>query len=97
MTDRLPFDLPFTADELVRAQQFVHPPEVASAMVRETIALAADDTGITLMDGTLLLLAALSDEVAERVVAHCPRLRKQVEQIRADPQAFVSSLRPRTG
>jgi hypothetical protein len=45
------------------------------------------------MDGDLLLLAALSEEIASRVVAYRPKLKDLVQRVRADPEAFLRSWR----
>lgn len=101
MSDTIPdwgnrFGFPFTRDEFIRAHLLVDSREVAEAMAYPIYSPEPGEfIGVSVMDGTLLLLAALSDAVAERVVAYRPGLKGEVERIRADPKRFIDSLRRR--
>jgi hypothetical protein len=80
-----PVGVPFTRDEYVRAQLQVRPREKAEALARGLFD-SPELIGAHLMDGDLLLLALLSEELAARVVAWRPSLRAQAEAWRGDPQ-----------
>jgi hypothetical protein len=83
-----PAGVPFTWEEYLRAQLQVRPRDHAEVMARRLF-----DTpgmiGAHLMDGDLLLLALLSEDLAERVVTFRPALRRPVEESRQDPAATV--------
>ena len=85
-----PAGVPFTRDEYVRAQMQVRPREGSEALAAR---LFDDPTviGAQLMDGDLLLLAMLSEELATRVVAFRPSLRTQVERFRLDGERALVS------
>lgn len=97
MADTLPygnkFGIPFTRDEYKRALLQVYPEAEAEEQVRFVYAPDSELIGVTVMDGTLLLLAALSPETADRVVAYRPKLKELVDRVRADPQAAIRSWR----
>ena len=85
-----PVGVPFTRDEYVRAQMQVRPREESEALAARLF----DDPaliGAHLMDGDLLLLAMLSEELAARVVAFRPSLRAQVERFRQDRERALAS------
>lgn len=86
-----PVGVPFTRDEYVRAQVQVRPRAEAEALAARLFN-APELIGATLMDGDLLLLALLSDELAARVVGWRPSLRVQVETLRADPHRVARTL-----
>jgi hypothetical protein len=88
------FQLPFTREEYVRAHLQVKPRKEAEALASGLFDQSPRDViGVHVMDGDLLLLAALSEEIASRVVAYRPRLRDLVQRVRADPEAFLRSWR----
>jgi hypothetical protein len=101
MAETLPQDslapLPFTREEYVRAHL-----QVRSASEAESLASGLFDTqapeviGVHVMDGDLLLLAALSDEIASRVCTYRPSLDTLVRRVRADPEGFLKSWRADT-
>lgn len=97
MGDTLPygnkFGIPFTRDEYKRALLLVFTEEEAEAQVRELYDPDSELIGVTVMDGTLYLLAALSPELADRVVAYRPSTKPLADRIRADPEAAIRSLR----
>jgi hypothetical protein len=84
-TPGAPVGVPFARNEYVRAQLQVRSREEAEALARGLFA-SPELIGAHLMDGDLLLLALLSDELAARVIARQPSLRAQVEALRGDPQ-----------
>jgi len=84
--------VPFTRDEYVRAQLQVRPREEAEALASRLF----DDPaliGATLMDGDLLLLALLGEDMAARVIALRPSLRTQVEVFRTDREKVLAGWR----
>ena len=84
-TPESPVGVPFTRDEYVRAQLQVRPREEAEALAAEFYD-APELIGVHLMDGDLVLLALLSEELAARVVVLRPSLRARVETLRKDPE-----------
>ena len=97
MADTLPygnrFGIPFTRDEFKRALLQVYTEREAEEQVRSLYDPDSELIGVTIMDGTLLLLATLSPEMADRVEAYRPRIKPLVDRIRADPQAALRSFR----
>jgi hypothetical protein len=97
MTDTLPygnrFGFPFTRDEYRAALLQVYSPEEAEPQVRFIYEPDPETIGITVMDGTLLLIAALSPELADRVEAYRPGLKPLLDVLRVDPQGFIRSRR----
>jgi hypothetical protein len=97
LSDTLPygnrFHVPFTREEMTRALLLTLPDSAAvSQIVDQIYSPDQETTGVAVTDGTLLVLAALSDDVARRVIAYRPSLTAAVEKIRADPEAFTASL-----
>lgn len=93
MADTLPygnrFGLPFTREEYKRALRVIAPADEAEI---QTLAIYEPDPetiGIGIADLNLLLLAALSDDVAQRVIAYRPKLRDEVLRIRENPEGFI--------
>jgi hypothetical protein len=97
MADTLPygnrFGIPFTQEEVKRALLQVYTEQEADEQVRRLYDPDPDVIGVTIMDGTLLLLATLSPEMADRVEAYRPKIKPLVDRIRADPQAALRSWR----
>lgn len=95
MADTLPygnrFDFPFTRDEYRRALLQVRPADEAELFVRALYEPEDDAQSVHMMDLDLLLLAALSDELAQRVTAFRPRLADSVEAVRGDSARFLQS------
>jgi len=91
-TSGSPIGVPFTRDEYVRAQLQVRSREEAEALAGQ---LFNDPAliGATLMDGDLLLLALLSQDMAARVVALRPSLRTQIEVFRTDREKVLEGWR----
>ncbi|HLL47184.1 MAG TPA: hypothetical protein VK399_10780 [Longimicrobiaceae bacterium] len=86
--------LPFTREEYVRAHLQVKSRKEAEALASGLFDQSPPEViGVHVMDGDLLLLAALSEEIASRVVAYRPKLRELVQRVRADPEAFLRSWR----
>ena len=82
---------PFTREEYTRALLQVMPPEEVSAIMNS--AFAAETIGINIADGDLLIIAALSDEMGERVLTYRPALREMVQRVRANPIVFLADVR----
>lgn len=88
------FHLPFTRDEVLRAESLLGSREHARLIVRAIYDEPdAETMGVTIMPLSLLLLATLSEDVARRVVEYRPALREEVEQVRADPDGWLARLR----
>lgn len=97
-SDTLPYGnrsgVPFTRDEMFQAHRDAGWPErYAEDLVRAIYEPDPETQGISISDGSWLLLAALSREVAERAVASRPDLRVRVAEVRADPEAFLERER----
>ena len=94
MADTLPFGnrfgLPFTREEFKRSLQPIMPEDEAEFQARVIYEPDPEAIGIGIADMNLLLLAALSDDVAQRVIAYRPRLRDAVLRIRENPKAFLA-------
>ena len=99
MTDSQPygnrFGFPFTREELERALLQLHPADEAELFVRLIYEPDDEAIGVTTTDVELLLLAALSPDVAARVAEYKPALRERVRVVQADPRAFVRLMRER--
>ena len=85
------FGFPFTREEFVRAHAQVRPRSEAEMRARRIYDPGPELIGVTVMDGDLLLLALLSAEIAERVVAYRPQIRELVQLVRADPKRVIES------
>lgn len=83
----MPLALPFTPDEMRAALILILP---ADRVEREVRHLFGPEIGhiVSISDGTLLLLASVSEDAARRVIDYAPRLREKVEEIRADPAGW---------
>jgi hypothetical protein len=107
VTDTLPYGnrwgFPFTRDEFMRAALLVHRREDAELFAKLIYepdpALMGEEEilGVEVADMEMLVLAALSEELAQRVLSYRPRLREQVGLVRRDPEAFLASLPPPGG
>ncbi|HEX8903692.1 MAG TPA: hypothetical protein VF771_02480 [Longimicrobiaceae bacterium] len=97
MADTLPFGnrfgFPFTREEYKRSLRQVLPEAEAEAQTGVIYDPDPEATGFGIADTNLLWLAALSDDVAQRVIAFRPRLRDEVLRVRQDPQAFIAAFR----
>ncbi|HEX6750862.1 MAG TPA: hypothetical protein VF092_26480 [Longimicrobium sp.] len=97
MADTLPsgnrFSLPFTREEFKRSLQFMMTADEAEVRTRILYEPDREAIGIWIADLNLLLLAALSDDVAQRVIAYRPELRDAVLRVRENPEAFTAAFR----
>lgn len=97
MPDTLPygnrFHIPFTREEYKRALLVTMSEEEAELLARQIYEPDPETIGINLMDGDLLLLASLSEDLAARVVAYRPELADFVRLLREDPEAFREEWR----
>jgi len=87
------FGFPFTREEYKRALRQITEEEDAEVRTRLIYEPDPEAIGIGVSDTDLLLLAALSDSVAQRVVAYRPRLRDAVLRVRENPTAFITGFR----
>jgi hypothetical protein len=87
------FGLPFTREEFKRSLQFMMTADEAELQAALLYEADPEAIGIWIADLNLLLLAALSDEVAQRVIAYRPGLRDAVLRVRENPEAFVAAFR----
>jgi hypothetical protein len=87
------FGFPFTREEYKRALRQITEAEEAEFRTRLIYEPDPEAIGIGISNTDLLLLAALSDSVAERVVAYRPKLRDAVLRVRANPTAFIAGFR----
>lgn len=96
MADTMPFGnrfgFPFTRDEYKRALRQILPEAQAEFRVRLVYEPDPEAIGVGVSDVDLLLLAALSDDLGERVSAYRPKLRETVERVRANPNSFISGF-----
>lgn len=96
MADTMPFGnrfgFPFSRDEYKRALRQILPEEKAEFLVRLIYEPDPEAIGVGVSDLDLMLLAALSDELGERVSAYRPKLRETVKWVRAHPAAFISGF-----
>jgi len=90
------FGFPFTREEYKRALRQITEEKEAEFRTRLIYEPDPEAIGIGLSDTDLLLLAALSDSVAQRVVAYRPRLRDAVLRVRENPTAFIAGFRRNT-
>jgi hypothetical protein len=87
------FGLPFTREEYKRALRQITEEEEAEFRTRLIYEPDPETIGIGVSDTDLLLLAAVSDSVAQRVVGYRPRLRDAVLRVRENPAAFIARFR----
>jgi hypothetical protein len=90
------FGLPFTRDEFRRSLRQIQPEEEAEFLTRAIYEPDPESIGIGISDVNLLLLAALSDDVARCVTAYRPKLREAVLRVRENPEAFLAGFRSDT-
>jgi hypothetical protein len=84
---------PFTKTELLDGLAAVMPPDAVEEF-RIDLRDLPDEPGLmTISDGMLLILAALSSDYGERVIRARPELRDEVLAVRADPAAFLERAR----
>jgi hypothetical protein len=88
------FGIPFSRAELVRAEVLGgSSPDDAVRSVSTLLETAESSLGVTIMDVTLLVLAAISEDVAARVIQYRPELHEQVQAVRRNPSRFLQGLR----
>ena len=87
------FGFPFTREEFKRSLRLILPEDKAEFRTRLIYEPDPEPIGIGMGDFNLLLLAALSDAVAQRVIAYRPELRDAVLWVREDPEGFVAGIR----
>jgi hypothetical protein len=87
------FRFPFTREEYKRALRQIFSEDDAEFQTRVIYEPDPEIIGFGIADLNLLLLAALSDAVAQRVIAYRPELRDAVLWVREDPEGFVAGIR----
>jgi len=84
---------PFTNEEVFRAGAIFMSPE----MLEEAKAIFPGSPDDPFMGHVttriLLILCALSGELADRVTASYPNLKTEAQRVRSDPETFVQSIR----
>ena len=84
---------PFTKAELLDALAAVMPAQAVEEF-RADLRDFADEPGrMTITDGMLLVLAALSEEYGQRVIGVRPDLSDRVSVVRANPAAHLERVR----
>lgn len=89
-TRKLP---PFTNSEAVDAIALVMPPEVARSARAQCGHFPDTPCMFWISDGMLLVLAAMSDDLARRVAGFRPDLAPKVEEVREDPAGYIEKVR----
>jgi hypothetical protein len=91
-----PSYLPFSREELVAAFAVTVDLECAERMVEFLLHPPDDEVPEgsvpVLADGTLLVLAALSNDLAHRVLKYRPLLNEEVRAIRSNPARWLSEI-----
>jgi hypothetical protein len=86
------FQFPFTREEYRRSLRLIKPEAEAEFLTHVIYEPDPEAIGIWIADMNLLLLAALSDDVAQRVIAYRPGLKDAVLRVRENPQAFIAGF-----
>ena len=84
---------PFTKTELLEALAAVMPAEAVEEFRTDLRDFPDEPDTMTITDGILLVLAALSDEYARRVIEVRPDLRDGVAAVRENPAAHLERVR----
>lgn len=84
--------MPFTREEYIAAQSLVRPRRVAEQRAAVLFTRDPDVIGITVMDGDYVLLALVSDELAERMIAARPRIAELFRWARANREEFLCAF-----
>jgi hypothetical protein len=91
--DPNPYRLPFSREEYVAAQSLVRSREEAEKRAGPLFTRDSKVIGVTVMDGDYVLLALVSDELAQRMVAARPWLAELIRWTRANREETLRSLR----
>jgi hypothetical protein len=91
--DPNPYRLPFSREEYIAALALVWSRKEAEQRAGPLFTRDPNVIGITVMDGDYLLLALVSDALAERMIAARPRLADFIRRVRADREEFLRSFR----
>lgn len=91
--DPNPYRLPFSRDEYVAAKSLVRPRAEAEAQANRLFTRDPDVIGITVMDGDYVLVALVSAELAERVIAARPRIAELVRYARTNREEVLRMWR----
>ena len=91
--DPNPYRLPFSREEYVAALAQVWSREEAEQRAGPLFTRDPNVIGVTVMDGDYVLLALVSDELSERMIAARPWLAELIRRARADREGFLSLFR----
>lgn len=82
--DPNPYRLPFTREEYVLAEAQIRPREQAERRAARLFDRSPDVIGISVMEGEIILVALVSDELAERMKRYRPSAAEIIDRCRAD-------------
>ncbi|HET7460715.1 MAG TPA: hypothetical protein VFJ82_05690 [Longimicrobium sp.] len=91
--DPNPYRLPFTRDEYVAAQLLVRSRAEAEEQANRLFTRDPNLIGITVMDGDYVLVALVSNELAERMIAARPRIGELVRRAQANREVILRAYR----
>ena len=91
--DPNPYRLPFTREEYIYAQAQIRPREQAVRRAAMLFEPSPEVIGITLMDGELILVALVSDELAERMKRYRPAAAELIDRCRANRDEVLRQWR----
>jgi len=84
---------PFTREEYIAGQALVRTRAEAEDQAARLFDPRPDVIGITVMDGDYVLVALVSDELAERMMAARPRIAHLVRHAQANREEFLREFR----
>ncbi|HEX2204105.1 MAG TPA: hypothetical protein VHG91_12430 [Longimicrobium sp.] len=84
---------PFTNGEVLHALSLVMPAQIVEGARMHQEGGVNDPCTFWVSDGMLLVLAAISEVGAQRVVGYRPDLASKVAEIRQDPNGYINSAR----
>jgi hypothetical protein len=91
--DPNPYRLPFSREEYIAAQTLVRPRAEAERLATRLFTRDPNLIGVTVMDGDYVLVALLSTETAERMIAARPRLAELIRLAQANCEEILRSYR----
>lgn len=91
--DPNPYRLPFSREEYIAAQTLVRPRAEAEGLATRLFTRDPNLIGVTVMDGDYVLVALLSTETAERMIAARPRIAELIRLAQANREEILRSYR----
>jgi hypothetical protein len=91
--DPNPYRMPFSREEYVAALALVRSHEEAEQRAGPLFTRDPNVIGVTVMDGDYVLLALVSDELAERMIAARPWLAELIGWARTNREETLRSFR----